>query len=218
MAPARGCSLTFSSDAAIVSSSLSGISYGITCVTCGLPIVIVPVLSRTTVSIKCAASSASPVLINIPFSAPLPVPAIIATGVARPNAQGHEITSTAIVLDSANSTPAPDISHTIPVINAVNITQGTNIPAILSAILAIGALLDDASSTSRIICDIVVSSPTLTASALIYPPLLIEADMILSPFFLATGILSPVIADSSNDASPSVTIPSTPADCPDFTI
>ena len=30
----------------------------------------------------------------MPFSAPLPVPAMMATGVARPRAQGQEITST----------------------------------------------------------------------------------------------------------------------------
>ena len=42
------------------------------------------------------------VLIIIPFSAALPVPTIIATGVAKPKAQGQEITSTLIALDNAN--------------------------------------------------------------------------------------------------------------------
>ena len=41
-------------------------------------------------------------LIKIPFSAALPVPTIIATGVAKPKAQGQEITSTLIALDNAN--------------------------------------------------------------------------------------------------------------------
>ena len=39
---------------------------------------------------------ASPDFTSMPFSAPLPVPAIIATGVASPSAQGHDITRTAI--------------------------------------------------------------------------------------------------------------------------
>ena len=37
---------------------------------------------------------ASPDFIRIPFSAPLPVPTIIATGVARPREQGQDITKT----------------------------------------------------------------------------------------------------------------------------
>ena len=74
-------------------------------VTSGLPSVIVPVLSSTTVSTRCAVSRASPDFTSMPFSAPLPVPAIIATGVASPSAQGHDITRTAIADESANSKP-----------------------------------------------------------------------------------------------------------------
>ena len=40
---------------------------------------------------------------GVPFSAPLPVPTIIATGVANPKAHGHEITKTAIPILIANS-------------------------------------------------------------------------------------------------------------------
>ena len=36
----------------------------------------------------CAVSNASPDLMRIPFSAPFPVPTMMATGVARPSAQG----------------------------------------------------------------------------------------------------------------------------------
>ena len=39
----------------------------------------------------------------MPCSAPLPVPTIMATGVASPNAQGQEITSTEMAQDRANS-------------------------------------------------------------------------------------------------------------------
>ena len=177
----------------------------------------VPVLSNTTVSIWCAVSNASPDLMRIPFSAPFPVPTIIATGVARPSAHGQEITSTAIAVDIANSNVAPEISQIIPVINAMVITVGTKTPAILSAIFAIGALLEEASSTSRMICAIVVSSPTLVAFARIRPDLFMDAETIVSPSCFGTGMLSPVIADSSKEDFPSNTIPSTATDSPGFT-
>ncbi len=72
-------------------------------VTTGLPCVIVPVLSRTTVFTVCAVSSASADFIKIPCKAPCPVPTIMATGVASPKAHGHDITKTEIPIDSANS-------------------------------------------------------------------------------------------------------------------
>ncbi len=87
----------------------------------------------------------------MPFSAPFPVPTIIATGVARPKAQGQLITSTLIAQLNANSKLSPHSSQKIQVARAINITAGTNTPAILSAIRAIGALLLLASSTNRII-------------------------------------------------------------------
>ena len=72
-------------------------------VTVGFPSVIVPVLSNITVSTLCASSKASPLFISIPFSAPLPVPTIIAVGVASPSAQGHAITSIDINIVRTNS-------------------------------------------------------------------------------------------------------------------
>jgi len=99
----------------------------------------------------CAVSRASPDLIKIPFSAPFPVPTIIATGVARPRAQGQEITRTQIAQERANSKVAPAMSHAMAVTREIPITVGTKIPAILSAVFAMGALLELASSTRRII-------------------------------------------------------------------
>ena len=64
-------------------------------VTTGLPSVSVPVLSSTTGLSLCAVSSASPPVMRMPFSAPLPVPTMMAVGVARPSAQGQAMTSTA---------------------------------------------------------------------------------------------------------------------------
>ena len=91
----------------------------------------VPVLSNTTVSTRCAISSASPDLIRIPFSAPFPVPTIIATGVASPKAQGQDITKTEIPIESANSNGYPNSIQIIVAITAIVITIGTNTPAYL---------------------------------------------------------------------------------------
>ena len=65
-------------------------------VTSGLPLVIVPVLSNTTVDILPVLSKISAFFIINPSCAPLPVDTIMATGVARPKAQGHAITITVI--------------------------------------------------------------------------------------------------------------------------
>ena len=143
----------------------------------------VPVLSSTTLWILWVTSRASPDLIKIPFSAPLPVPTIMATGVASPRAQGQEITNTEMAQDKANSNSAPAMTHAIPVIRAMAITTGTKTPAILSAILAIGALLALASSTKRIIWAKVVSFPTFVAFMRKNPALFIVAAMTESPGF-----------------------------------
>ena len=77
---------------------------------------------------------------------------MMATGVASPSAQGREITRTEMPRENANSREAPIKKyHTAAVIMAIVITVGTKTPAILSAVLAIGALLLLASSTRRII-------------------------------------------------------------------
>ena len=75
----------------------------------------------------------------------------MAVGVARPNAQGQEITKTAIPIESANSKSAPKINHTIVDKTAIAMTIGTNMPLILSAIFEMGAFEELASSTSLII-------------------------------------------------------------------
>ncbi len=73
------------------------------------PRVIVPVLSSTTCRSARARSRASPSLIRIPCSARLPVPTMIAVGVARPSAHGQAMTSTAMaVCQRAASAAAPD--------------------------------------------------------------------------------------------------------------
>src|SRR3989304_6124733 len=62
-----------------------------TSVPLGSPRVSVPVLSKTTVVSFCATSSTSPLRMRMPFSAPLPTPAISAAGVAMPRGQGGAV-------------------------------------------------------------------------------------------------------------------------------
>ena len=163
---AKGCWEGCSRQAAKINSPSSSISASTRIsVTTGFPSVSVPVLSSTTVFTFPSVSSASADLIKIPCSAPLPVPTKMATGVASPSAQGQEITNTATPAVSAfvMSCP-PKKNHNRAVINAMDMTTGTNTPATLSASFAMGALEAAASSTSRIICARVVSSPTRVAS------------------------------------------------------
>ena len=136
-ASARGCSEPFSALAAYCRKILS--LSAITSVTTGFPCVIVPVLSNIIVSILCVVSRASPLFMSIPFSAPFPVPTIIAVGVASPSAHGQAITNTAINIVSANTSPDPLIYHARPATIAITITIGTKYPEIVSAILEIGA-------------------------------------------------------------------------------
>ena len=53
-----------------------------------------------------------------------------------------------------------------------------------------------------------MSWPILVALTFNSPLLLIVAPITSSPFFLSTGMLSPVTADSSIDDNPSITVPS----------
>ena len=116
-------------------------------VTTGFPLVIVPVLSKATICVFPVFSSATAFLNKILFLAAFPLPTIIATGVASPNAQGQLITNTDIPLASAKPTSFPAISHTTMVISAITITTGTNTPDTLSAAFAIGAFVAAASLT-----------------------------------------------------------------------
>ncbi len=145
---ARGCSLFASKEQASCKSSSSRIpSAAKISVTFGSPLVIVPVLSRATISIFPVSSRETAVLNIIPCFAPMPLPTIIATGVARPNAHGQLITRTEIPRASANPTVSPAKSQTAMVITEIAITAGTKTPDTRSATLAIGALVAAASLT-----------------------------------------------------------------------
>ena len=177
--------------------------------TTGCPVVMVPVLSSATICTRPAISSAAAVLNRMPFFAPRPLPTMIATGVAKPSAQGQEITSTEIARASAPPSPSPRSSHTASVTTAMVMTTGTNTPDTLSAALAMGALVAAASETILMIWLRVVSSPTRVASQRKKPEVFTVAADTWSPASLSTGMDSPVRAASFTAECPSMTVPST---------
>jgi hypothetical protein len=131
----------------------------------GSPFVIVPVLARTTVRIRCAVSRASAERISTPFSAPFPVPTMIESGVARPSAHGQAMMSTDTALTSprVSAGSGPRSNHTTNAPMAMKMTTGTKSPATRSASRWIGALEAWASRTSRTIWARTVSDPTAVA-------------------------------------------------------
>ena len=110
------------------------------------------------------------------------------------------------------------IKYAINVTIAITITLGTNIPEILSAILAIGAFVLLASITNFTISDTVDSFPILSALYFINPSKFKLPAITFSPFAFATGLLSPVIKDSSKCELPSIISPSTAILSPAFEI
>ena len=96
-------------------------------VTDGFPAVTVPVLSRTTVVILCAVSNTSALRMSIPMSEPLPIPTMIAVGVASPRAHGQAIIRTDTKLKSANTNvgSGPKNNQIMKVSIAMPITTGT---------------------------------------------------------------------------------------------
>ncbi len=90
-------------------------------------------------------------MIKTPYSAPFPVPTMIAVGVASPKAHGQAITKTEIKIVNEKATDSPEINHASPATTAIPNTIGTKYPDIISANLAIGAFVPWASSTSFII-------------------------------------------------------------------
>ena len=179
---ASGCS-DFCSNAFVIANMSTSLNAKIS-VTLGFPSVIVPVLSKTTVFIKCVFSKTSASFTNNPFLAATPVDTIIATGVASPSAQGQAITSTETPILNASSNGSFRIRNVIKLINAIVITVGTKNNEILSANFEIGAFELAASSTNFIIVLIVVSSPTFVASIITYPFVKIVELITFSPFSL----------------------------------
>ena len=88
---------------------------------------------------------------------------MMATGVARPRAQGQLMTSTAMARVRECSTPEPTTIQAKKTARAMTMTIGTKMPAIWSATFATGALVAAASDTILMIWDRGVSFPTLVA-------------------------------------------------------
>ena len=130
MAVARGCSEDSSKLAAIDKTCFSSPTIS---VTSGLPFVIVPVLSITTVFTSLTSSRTSPFLIKIPILAPRPVPTIKAVGVAKPKAQGQAITTTETAKIKALAIVAPKKTYQTKNVKIDKIkTAGTKISDTLS--------------------------------------------------------------------------------------
>ncbi|OGK95122.1 MAG: hypothetical protein A3J45_06685 [Candidatus Rokubacteria bacterium RIFCSPHIGHO2_02_FULL_69_13] len=180
-------------------------------VTTGRPTVRVPVLSSTTVRALCSSSSAPALLMRTPCSAPLPVPTMIAVGVASPMAHGQAITRTATKLVSAkrNAGCGPQSHQTAKVTAAMTSTIGTKTAETRSASRWIGAFEPCASSTRRMIRARTVSLPTRVARKVKLPVRFTVPPMTRDPRRFSTGRLSPVSMDSSTAEAPSVTSPST---------
>ena len=155
-----------------------------TSVRAGLPAVMVPVLSSTIVSSLCAVSRASAERIRMPAWAPLPVPTMIDSGVARPSAHGQAMISTATAETSAsvNAGGGPgDEPDREGGDRDGDDRRARSTPEIASASRWIGALDAWACCTRRMIWASMVSAPTLAARTRSDPVLLMVAPMTVSP-------------------------------------
>lgn len=114
MARPSGCSLAASTAAARRSTSSSVTRTPATSRTAGVPFVSVPVLSNSTVSTVRIRSRASRSFTRIPDRAETAVEIEMTSGIARPSACGHEITST-VTLRSTASDAFPITAHTMNV-------------------------------------------------------------------------------------------------------
>ena len=174
----------------------------------GWPSVSVPVLSKATVSTRCAISSACASLIRMPCCAATPVPAMMAAGVARPSAQGQAITSTATACSRASSTGASTNSQPPSVMAAITSTTGTNTAATWSTRRCTGALPACASCTSAMMRASTLWAPTARTLTSTAPSPLSEPPVTASPGCLGTGMASPVSIDSSACVWPCSSSPS----------
>ena len=142
---------------------------------------------------------------------------MMATGVARPRAQGQLMTSTEMPRARAQARVWPSSSQTRKVTTAMAMTAGTKMADTLSAVLARGALVAAASRTSRMTWESVVSCPTRSARQARAPFWLMVAALTGEPGNLSTGMLSPVRAASLTLDTPSATVPSTGTASPGLT-
>ena len=144
----------------------------------GRPSVIVPVLSNTTNETFPIFSRAEASLMRMWFSAALPMPTVIAVGVASPRAQGQAMTSTdtAQMIALGSNDEPPTASHIANVAKAMHTTTAAKYLLTVSAIFWTGALLPCASRTVSTICERSVAFMGLSTATIILPePLIVPA-------------------------------------------
>ena len=169
-------------------------------------------MSKTIARITASFSNAAALRKRNPSLAARPDATMTATGVASPNAQGHATTRT---LTSASSPRASRISAGASIIQAANVINdttriaGTKTEAMRSAVRAIRAFVDCASSTITITRARTVSFDARVATTSSTPSAFIVPATTRSPARLTTGSGSPVSIDASISLSPRTTSPST---------
>ena len=174
----------------------------------GLPSVRVPVLSNTTTDSVVAVSKLSPLRMKMPRRAASPVPTMVAAGVAMPNAQGQATSNTEMAWVIARSGPTPAANQPRKVRAETPMTAGMKTVVARSTLCCTGSLLFWARSTRWMIPANTVSVPTAVVRTRNAPLPLTQPPTSLAPMSLMTGMISPVIKDSSTVDSPSITTPS----------
>ena len=209
MATAMGWSLSASTAAAVArTSSAPTPGTPATKVTSACRSVRVPVLSKTTWSTLDSRSSTSPLRMKMPSAAARPHPTIIATGAARPMAQGQATSRTASPLRTAFPR-SPTTSHQARKVTAApSSTAGTNTLLIRSAMRCSGALSRCASSTSRWRRASTDSAATASTRTTRTPLPFRVPPVTVLPGPRSTGSGSPVSIDSSTGDHPATTVPS----------
>ena len=164
MATPMGCSLACSSAPTKRSASTRSTSSANTRFTSSMrPVVTVPVLSRTNVSMRRVLCNTSTPLMTMPIWAARPLPTINAVGVANPNAHGHAMINTATAALTASEVGSPRHSQNASVPIDMVTTVGTNTPLTRSAMRCTGAFVAWASRTNLAIVANWVSRPTRVA-------------------------------------------------------
>ncbi|KAL2258182.1 hypothetical protein VTK26DRAFT_8618 [Humicola hyalothermophila] len=194
------------------------------------PMVSVPVLSKTTHSIRLAFSNASPPpLARMPCFAASPLPTKMAVGAARARPHGQATTKTAMANCRENATHLPEVtskkcpgirplrpseSQTIQVMTARKVTTGTKYDVSTSATRSIGARFVWPSRTTSTIWSSIDRPDVPVMRTRSGGPLLTVPEKTSSPGRFLTGRDSPVRLDSSKLLSPLTTVPSAGGEAP----
>ena len=136
------------------------------------------------------------------------MPTRTAKGVANPNEQGQDTTSTDTAAIKASLTWWPILHRTAMDPKAKRMTNGTNLAATESARRCMCTRVVSASSTSLMILESSVSSPTAVASIIKDPGPLSTPPLTVEPGDTSIDADSPVAWEASTSDIPSVIWPS----------